>query len=117
MHDNVWLNVVNRDGRSRPTRYARRLQSGAAAWRCRSFYHRRALAGGGGGQRRGGGSGGGFPLRGGMVAGRAEPLSAFGRQWGRPELIDQARLADKNPPRLDGEIVEFHPAYHRFMAD
>ena len=44
-------------------------------------------------------------------------LSAFGRHWGRAELIEQARLADKNPPRLDGDVVEFHPAYHRFMAD
>src|SRR5215213_1197609 len=44
-------------------------------------------------------------------------LSAFGRQWGRAELIEQARLADKNPPRLEGEAVEFDPAYHRFMAD
>jgi putative acyl-CoA dehydrogenase len=44
-------------------------------------------------------------------------LAAFGRQWGRAELIEQARLADENPPRLDGDAVEFHPAYHRFMTD
>src|SRR4051812_660160 len=51
-------------------------------------------------------------------AGREMPeLAAFGRQWGRAELIEQARLADNNPPRLDGDAVEFHPAYHRFMAD
>src|SRR4051794_27563029 len=51
-------------------------------------------------------------------AGREMPgLAAFGRQWGRAELIEQARLADKNPPRLDGDAVEFDPAYHRFMAD
>jgi putative acyl-CoA dehydrogenase len=47
----------------------------------------------------------------------AQALSAFGRQWGRAELLEQARLADKNPPRLEGDLVEFHPAYHRFMAD
>src|SRR3954464_372293 len=51
-------------------------------------------------------------------AGREMPgLAAFGRQWGRAELIEQARLADKNPPRLDGEVVTFDPAYHRFMSD
>jgi putative acyl-CoA dehydrogenase len=51
-------------------------------------------------------------------AGQEMPaLSAFGRQWGRAELIEQARRADKNPPRLDGDVVEFDPAYHRFMAD
>src|SRR4051794_2050804 len=51
-------------------------------------------------------------------AGQEMPaLAAFGRQWGRAELIEQARLAEKNAPRLDGEAVEFHPAYHRFMAD
>ena len=47
----------------------------------------------------------------------AQALSSFGRLWGRAELIEQARLADKNLPRLDGEVVEFHPAYHRFMTD
>jgi len=44
-------------------------------------------------------------------------LSDFGEQWGRAELTEQARLADQNPPRLDGEVVEFHPAYHAFMTD
>ena len=47
----------------------------------------------------------------------AQALSSFGRHWGRAELIEQARLADRNPPHLEGEAVEFHPAYHRFMAD
>jgi putative acyl-CoA dehydrogenase len=47
----------------------------------------------------------------------AAALSAFGRQWGRAELTEQAELADRNPPRLEGEAVEFHPAYHRFMTD
>jgi putative acyl-CoA dehydrogenase len=51
------------------------------------------------------------------AAADAQALSAFGRQWGRAELIEQARLADKNPPRLKGDGVEFHPAYHHFMTD
>src|SRR5688572_27385284 len=51
------------------------------------------------------------------AAGEAQALSSFGRHWGRAELRDQAQLADKNPPRLVGDGVEFHPAYHRFMSD
>ena len=47
----------------------------------------------------------------------AQALSSFGRHWGRAELIEQAGLADRNPPHLEGDAVEFHPAYHRFMAD
>ncbi len=47
----------------------------------------------------------------------SEALSAFGRYWGRAEMFDLARAADVNVPRLDGEIVRFDPAYHRFMAD
>jgi putative acyl-CoA dehydrogenase len=51
------------------------------------------------------------------AAAEAPALFSFGRQWGRAALIEQARLADKNPPRLEGEVVEFHPAYHAFMTD
>src|SRR5688500_20321942 len=51
------------------------------------------------------------------VGPEAQALSSFGRQWGGAELIEQAGLADKNPPRLDGEVVEFHAAYHRFITD
>jgi putative acyl-CoA dehydrogenase len=51
------------------------------------------------------------------AAGEAQALSFFGRHWGRAELIEQARLAEKTPPRLDGEVVMFDPAYHRFMND
>jgi putative acyl-CoA dehydrogenase len=47
----------------------------------------------------------------------APMLSAFGRHWGKAALIEQAQLADRNPPRLDGDVVEFHPAYHHFMTD
>ena len=52
-------------------------------------------------------------------------LSDFGRRWGSAEMCDRARLANGNPPvlrtydpkgfRLD--TVEFHPAYHSFMAE
>ncbi|MEA2986175.1 MAG: putative acyl-CoA dehydrogenase [Alphaproteobacteria bacterium] len=46
-----------------------------------------------------------------------QALSSFGRHWGRAELTEQARLADKNPPQLDAGMVEFHAAYHHFMTD
>src|SRR5215470_16044724 len=58
-------------------------------------------------------------------AGReAEALSAFGACWGSAEMWEQARLANENPPKLRTfdskgyrrDIVEFHPAYHHFMA-
>jgi putative acyl-CoA dehydrogenase len=53
----------------------------------------------------------------------ASQLSAFGRDWGRAETFDLARLANEFPPRLRtldprGErldLVEFHPAYHALM--
>ena len=44
-------------------------------------------------------------------------LSAFGRHWGSAAMFEDARLANAEPPRLEGEIVEFHPAYHRFMTE
>jgi putative acyl-CoA dehydrogenase len=52
-------------------------------------------------------------------------LSAFGRHWGAAEMFEQARLADENLPRLETldargnrrDVIEFHPAYHRFMAE
>src|SRR6266436_10085551 len=52
-------------------------------------------------------------------------LSAFGRRWGSAEFADQARLAHENPPKLEThdakgmrrDVIEFHPAYHRFMAE
>jgi putative acyl-CoA dehydrogenase len=54
----------------------------------------------------------------------AARLSEFGRQWGTAEMMDQARVANENEPRLKTfdakgfrqDIVEFHPAYHQFMA-
>ena len=44
-------------------------------------------------------------------------LSAFGKHWGRAEMFAEAKAANENPPRLVGEVVEFDPAYHRFMAE
>lgn len=47
----------------------------------------------------------------------AAALSVFGRRWGSAEMFEQARLANDSAPRLSGQTVEFHPAYHRFMAE
>ncbi|HWP26220.1 MAG TPA: acyl-CoA dehydrogenase family protein [Xanthobacteraceae bacterium] len=47
----------------------------------------------------------------------AEALAAFGGRWGSAEMFEQARFANADPPRLDAETVNFHPAYHRFMAE
>lgn len=55
----------------------------------------------------------------------AAALSSFGRHWGTAAMFGQARLADENPPKLQTfdargfrrDIVEFHPAYHRFMTE
>ncbi len=57
--------------------------------------------------------------------GEAAALSAFGKRWGAAEMFEQARLANENPPRLRSfdakgfrrDQVEFHPAYHRLMAE
>jgi putative acyl-CoA dehydrogenase len=46
-----------------------------------------------------------------------EVLSAFGRRWGAAGMFDKARLANGNPPVLDGDIVAFDPAYHHFMSE
>jgi putative acyl-CoA dehydrogenase len=59
------------------------------------------------------------------AAGEAPALAAFGKRWGSAEMFDLARQANENPPILrafDGkgfrrDVVEFHPAYHRFMAE
>src|SRR5215471_9603739 len=55
----------------------------------------------------------------------AAALSAFGKHWGRAEMFDLARAANENPPELKAfdargnrrDVVEFHPAYHHFMAE
>jgi putative acyl-CoA dehydrogenase len=52
-------------------------------------------------------------------------LSAFGRRWGAAEMFALGRKANENPPRLETvdaqglrrDVVEFHPAYHRLMAE
>ena len=57
--------------------------------------------------------------------GDAVALSAFGKRWGSPEMFELARAANENPPRLKTfdpkgfrrDVIEFHPAYHQFMAE
>jgi putative acyl-CoA dehydrogenase len=59
------------------------------------------------------------------AGGDAKALSAFGRHWGRAEMLELGRQANENPPRLHAfdahgfrrDFVEFHPAYHVFMAE
>ena len=68
------------------------------------------------------------PLRDAVAAngagGEAAALSAFGRRWGTAAMFEAARLANENTPKLKTfdtkgfrrDVVEFHPAYHGFMA-
>src|SRR5262245_38934043 len=57
--------------------------------------------------------------------GRHTGLSEFGRHWGSADMMAQGRLANENPPRLKTfdakgfrrDVIEFHPAYHHFMAE
>ena len=59
------------------------------------------------------------------AGGDAKALSAFGQRWGRAEMFELARQANENPPVLKAfdahgvrrDFVEFHPAYHLFMAE
>jgi putative acyl-CoA dehydrogenase len=59
------------------------------------------------------------------AADEAVALAAFGKHWGSAEMFDLARQANENPPILRTfdakgfrrDVVEFHPAYHRFMAE
>lgn len=59
------------------------------------------------------------------AAAAAPALSAFGKQWGSAVMLDLGREANENPPKLDAfdangvrrDTVEFHPAYHRLMAE
>src|SRR5690606_7766020 len=59
------------------------------------------------------------------AAGEEDALRAFGRRWGRAEMFALAREADANPPVLRAfdaqgyrlDRVDFHPAYHSFMAE
>ncbi|PQA86094.1 acyl-CoA dehydrogenase family protein [Hyphococcus luteus] len=53
----------------------------------------------------------------------AERLSAYGAALGSAEMVENARLANQNPPKLVSfdryghrlDEVEFHPAYHALM--
>jgi putative acyl-CoA dehydrogenase len=55
----------------------------------------------------------------------APALAAFGRHWGTAAMLDLARQANENPPKLKAfdaqgfrrDTIEFHPAYHHFMAE
>ncbi len=59
------------------------------------------------------------------AAGESKALSAFGQRWGSAEMLDLGRRANENPPKLKAfdahgvrqDFVEFHPAYHLFMAE
>src|SRR5260370_1294529 len=59
------------------------------------------------------------------AAAEAKALAAFGRRWGAAEMFDLARRANENPPQLRAfdahgvrrDFIEFHPAYHLFMAE
>jgi putative acyl-CoA dehydrogenase len=59
------------------------------------------------------------------AAGDANALSAFGRRWGAAEMFALGRQANVEPPKLvrfdskgfRRDVVEFHPAYHLFMAE
>lgn len=59
------------------------------------------------------------------ASGEAVALVAFGRHWGSAAMLERARLANENAPQLltfdlkgrRRDQVEFHPAYHRLMAE
>jgi len=59
------------------------------------------------------------------AAEEAKALSAFGQRWGAADMLDLARRANAHPPELKAfdasgvrrDFVEFHPAYHLFMAE
>ena len=65
---------------------------------------------------------GAVETRGGSV--HAKQLSAYGASLGSAEVIDWARQAHANPPKLVSfdryghrlDEIEFHPAYHQLMA-
>jgi putative acyl-CoA dehydrogenase len=56
---------------------------------------------------------------------QAAELAEFGRRWGAAAMFDAARLANEHPPKLKTfdtkgfrrDTIEFHPAYHGFMAE
>ena len=52
-------------------------------------------------------------------------LAQFGRHWGAAKMFELAQAANENLPKLRTfdakgfrlDLVEFHPAYHHFMAE
>ncbi|HEY7300135.1 MAG TPA: isovaleryl-CoA dehydrogenase [Xanthobacteraceae bacterium] len=70
-----------------------------------------------------------LPLRDAVAANGAatdtDALGAFGRRWGTGEMFALGRQANEHPPRLVAfdakgfrrDTIEFHPAYHLFMAE
>lgn len=72
---------------------------------------------------------GDLPLRDSVNANGGAPeaavLSAFGRCWGSAAMLALGREANENPPTLHSfdakgfrrDAIEFHPAYHRLMAE
>jgi putative acyl-CoA dehydrogenase len=69
------------------------------------------------------------PLRDAVATNRgaadANALAAFGRRWGSGEMFILGRQANENLPKLvtfdakgfRRDAIEFHPAYHLFMAE
>ncbi|TMJ04301.1 MAG: DNA alkylation response protein [Alphaproteobacteria bacterium] len=59
------------------------------------------------------------------AAAEAGALSEFGRRWGAAAMFEAARIANENTPKLKTfdahgfrrDVIEFHPAYHGFMAE
>jgi putative acyl-CoA dehydrogenase len=59
------------------------------------------------------------------AGGEAAALSEFGTRWGAASKFESARMANENTPKLKlfdtkgyrRDVVEFHPAYHDFMAE
>ena len=59
------------------------------------------------------------------AAGDGTALVQFGKRWGSAEFFGRARRANENSPKLEtfdaqgrrSDTVEFHPAYHAFMAE
>ena len=57
--------------------------------------------------------------------GETAALAAFGRRWGAAHMFAQAGLANSEAPRFAAfdaqgfrrDVVEYHPAYHQFMAE
>ncbi len=59
------------------------------------------------------------------AGGASKSLAEFGQRWGAASMLDAARVANEHTPELKSfdakghrrDIVEFHPAYHQFMAE